>query len=178
MLGHICRHQVVGHRCHQVQPRLSKLPLDAGLHGHAAAAVRRHRHLRSFPCRLGGEQFRHVRLGTAGFSGVKARRGLPAHQRGCLRAHEGAGDRELDALVGADGLSEHDPFASVGDRPFDEPARIADAFGGDQDALRVEAVEHLPEAGALIADERVGGEVKIGDEHRVRLMVDHGLDRS
>ena len=95
-----------------------------------------------------------------------------------MRAHEGAGDRELDALVGADGLSEHDPFASVGDRPFDEPARIADAFGGDQHTFRVEAVEHLAKAGPLIADERVGRKMQIADEQRVRLMVDHGLDRS
>jgi hypothetical protein len=60
----------------------------------------------------------------------------------------------------------------------DEPAGVAHALGGDQDPLGVQSVEHLPEAGPLFADECVEGETQIVDEEGVRLMVDHGLDRS
>jgi hypothetical protein len=55
----------------------------------------------------------------------------------------GPGDRERDALVLSDGPAEHDAFAGVGDGALHEPAPVADAFGGDQDAFGVHAVEDV-----------------------------------
>ena len=69
----------------------------------------------------------------------------------------GAGDRELDALVRADRPAEDDALASRRRRLLDEPAAVADALGGDQDALGVHAVEDVAEALALLADQRVAG---------------------
>ena len=90
--------------------------------------------------------------------------------------HEGARNRKLDRLIGADRPPEDDPLARVGHGPVDEPAGVADAFRGDQDPLGVEAVEDVPEAVALFANERIIGQMQVGDEQGIGLVVDHGLD--
>ena len=44
-------------------------------------------------------------------------------------------------------------FLGIGDRLLDEPLGVADALGGDQDALGVHAVEDVAEALAFLADQ-------------------------
>ena len=85
---------------------------------------------------------------------------LVAHQVGGLDRGVGPGDRELDALVGADRAAEDDALGGVARRLLDEPAAVADALGGDQDPLGVHAVEDVAEALALLADQRVGGHAR------------------
>jgi hypothetical protein len=81
--------------------------------------------------------------GAAGLLRVEQRAGLEAHQVGRLDLDEGLGDRELHALVLADRPVEDDALAGVAAGAFDEPVAVADALGGDQRALGVEAVEDV-----------------------------------
>ena len=83
-----------------------------------------------------------------------ARAALIAHQVGRLDVDVRARDRKLHALVLADRPAEHDALVRVARRALDEPAAVADALGGDQDPLGVQAVEDVAEALALLADQR------------------------
>ena len=86
-------------------------------------------------------------------AGIEQADRLFDHQIGGLGAGMGAGDGELNALVFADRAVEDPAFAGVRRRLGDEPPRVADGLGGDQDALGVEAVEQIPESLALFADQ-------------------------
>ncbi|MNE13103.1 hypothetical protein D3C80_1059300 [compost metagenome] len=88
------------------------------------------------------------------------------------------GDGELHALVLADGAAEHHAVAGIVAGLLDEPAAIADALGGDQGPLGIQAVEDVLEALAFFADQAVGGNFQIVEEQLVGLMVDHVGDRS
>ena len=77
-----------------------------------------------------------------------------AHQVGRLDVDVRARDRELHALVLADRPVEHDALVRVARRALDEPAAVADALGGDQNPLGVQAVEQIAEALAFLADQR------------------------
>ena len=52
------------------------------------------------------------------------------------------------------------------------------ALGGDQDALGVHAVEDVAEAHALLADQVLGRDLEIVDEHLGGVVVDHRLERA
>ena len=65
----------------------------------------------------------------------------------------------------------------VARRAIDEPAAVADAFGGDQDPLGVQAIQHIPEPSALFADERVGRHLEIVEEQLGRRVIHHRADR-
>src|SRR5262249_49858209 len=84
------------------------------------------------PGGLRGKELGHVRLGARPPSDVVEPGGLPAHQARRLDRHVGSGERELDALVGADRPAEDDPLAGVGGSAIDEETAVADALGGDQ----------------------------------------------
>ena len=48
---------------------------------------------------------------------------------------------------------------------LDEPTAVADAFGGDQDPLGVQAVEEVAEPLPLLADPILRGNHEIADRH-------------
>ena len=62
-------------------------------------------------------------------------------------------------------------------RALDEPAAVADALGRDQDPLGVQAVEQIPEALALFADERRRRHLEVVEEQLRRRVVHHRADR-
>ena len=62
-------------------------------------------------------------------------------------------ERVADRLVGADRPVEHDAVLGVGDGAVERDLADAARLGRQQDALGVEAVEEVPEALALLADE-------------------------
>src|SRR5205814_10044238 len=99
-----------------------------------------------FPRCLGGEVLRHVRRLAAGLARIEKLTSAKAHEVRRLELDEGLGDRKLHALVLSDGAAEDDPLARVLRHAVDEPVSIADAFGGDDRALRVEAVEDVAES--------------------------------
>src|SRR5919204_557909 len=176
MLAHIGCDKVVGDWRYEVERGLANLPFDAAVTRHAAAAVRRHRHLGRLPGRLRGEQLRNVCLGAGRLAGIEQRCRLPANQGRGLGVHVGAGDRELHRLVRTDRLREDHPFSGVRRRLLDEPAGIANALRSDQDPLGVQAVEDFPEAVTFLTKQRLLGKSQISDEECIGLVIDHGLD--
>ena len=88
------------------------------------------------------------------------------------------GDRELHALVLADRPAEDDALLGVGADLVDEPVAVADAFGGDQRALGVEAGQDVLEALAFLADQVLGRDLEVVEEELVGLVVDHVEDRA
>ena len=88
-----------------------------------------------------------------------------------------AGDGELHALVLADGAPEDGAIFRIGGGAVDEEAPIADAFGCDQDALGVHAVQDVFEARTLFADQIFGGDFEIVEEEFGGRVVQHGTDR-
>ena len=71
---------------------------------------------------------------------------------GGLQLHPAFGKRMLDRLVLADRAAEHDALLGVGGGAPKRGAAEADRFGGDQDALGIDAVQDVLEAAALLAD--------------------------
>ena len=59
----------------------------------------------------------------------------------------------------------------------DEPVAVADAFGGDQRALGIEAVEDVLESLPFLADQVLGRNFEIVEEKLVGLVIDHVDDR-
>ena len=87
------------------------------------------------------------------------------------------GDGELHALVLPYRPAEDHAVAGIVAGLVDEPAAVADAFGGDQGALGIEAVEDVAEALAFLADQAIGGDLQVVEEQLVGLVVDHVGDR-
>jgi hypothetical protein len=92
-----------------------------------------------------------------GSARVEQAAGFPAHQVGRFDLDVRFGDRELHALVLADRAAEHDAVLHVGAHAVDEPVAVADAFGGDQGALGIQAVQDVLEALAFLADQVLAG---------------------
>ena len=139
-------HEVVRDGRDPVQPRLAELPLDVVLGREAEAAVRveadvrrlpggfgRQVAWRGWPRRRTASPRRTARPpGTA--SGRQPRPRRRPSRSGTARPgwRRSAGRRRRARLAYCD-------------RPLDEPAAVADALGGDQDALGVHTVEDVPE---------------------------------
>jgi hypothetical protein len=85
-------------------------------------------------------------------------------------------DGELDALVLANGPSEDHPLLRSRHRALDEPAAVAHALGGDQDAFGVHAVQDVAEAATLFTNQRGGGNAQIGELEFAGGVVQPGLD--
>ena len=134
---------------------LAEETLDMEFARVAHAAMRQDRGLAGAVPGLGGEIFCRIRKGAdrrrvvAPVIGC----GRPKHQQfGRFKFDPAFRERVLDALVLADRAAEHDALAGVargaGQRGAPEPHRL----GGDQDALRVHAVQDVLEAAPLVAD--------------------------
>src|SRR3546814_16309727 len=89
-------------------------------------------------------------------AGIEEGGGTIHHQRRRLALGVGAGDGKLHALILPDGASEHLALRRIAAGLVDEPAGVADAFGGDEDALGVHAVAAV--AAASSEERRVGKE--------------------
>ena len=83
---------------------------------------------------------------------VDSGRRLEGHQVGGFKLGPAFGQRVLDGLVLADGAVEHDPLLRILGGALQGDPADADAFGGDQDPLRVQPVQQIVEALAFLAD--------------------------
>ena len=178
MLGQVGIDQVGGDRRDLVEPRLAELALDIVLLGEAEAAMRLQAHIGGGPGGIGGQQLRHVGFLAAGNLAVIHLRRALDHQRRRFRLRIGLGDRELDALILPDRAAEHLALIGIAGGLGDEPAGIADAFGGDQDALRIHAVQDVAEALAFLADQVLRRHFQIVQEDFRGGVVQHGADRA
>ena len=95
------------------------------------------------------------------------------HQIGGLGLGIGAGDRELDALVLADGSPKDLAFIRVIRRFLDKPARVANAFGSDQCSFGIHAVEDIAKSVIEFADQTVSRDHQVVEEHFGCGMIDH-----
>ena len=93
------------------------------------------------PSCFGSQEFRHIGVGAALLAGVEQCCGAAADHVGRFELGIGACQRELHPLVLADRAVEDDPLLGVFDALVEQPAAVADAFLGDQDALGVRPVE-------------------------------------
>src|SRR5438067_13058361 len=107
---------------------------------------------------------RHVRFRAARLARVVQVARAESHEIRGLDLDRRFGDRELHALVLADQPAEDLALARVARGLLDEPASVADAFGGDDRALGVEAVQELAKAAALDADQVLRGNLEVVEE--------------
>ena len=123
-----------------------RVPLDVEFLRITHAAMGHHRGLAGMESGLAGEI-----LGGVGFDGaihvaiVEARR-LHHHEIGGLQRHPALRQRMGDGLVLADRPAEHHALARVAGGLSQGGAADADRLGGDQDALRIHAVQDGAEA--------------------------------
>ena len=157
MLADKGQHEVVRHRRDPVEAGFAELALDVVFLGEGKPAMGLHAHVGGLPRCFGGEVFCHVGFRPGAPAAFVDLGGFFDHQVRRFGRHVGFGDGELDALVLADLAAEDLAVIGIIGRLLDEPARVADALGGDQDALGVHAVEDIAEALALFADQRIGG---------------------
>src|SRR5215510_13409414 len=109
---------------------------------------------------------------------IKQCGGLFNHQSRSFHVGIGAGERELDSLILADRTIEYYSLLGITAGALDEPAAIANAFGGDQNALGVQAIEQITKTLAFFADEIFCGNFNIVKENLSGGVVHHGLNRA
>src|SRR5581483_4759045 len=88
-----------------------------------------------------------------------------------------ARDRELHALVLPDRPIEQHALLGIARRLVDKPFGVADAFGGDEDALGVHAGQDVAETLALLADQVFRRHAQVVEENLRGGVVHHGADR-
>ncbi len=176
MLGEIGKDQIGRDWRHLVEPGLAKLAFDVVFLGETEAAMGLDAGICRFVRGIGRQHLRHVCFGAAILPGLVEADRLADHQLG--RPHVGIGpcDRELDALVLADGAAEHHALLGVGGRLVDEPLGVADAFGGNENPFGIHARENVTEPLALLADEVLGRHPDVVEEHLRGRVIHHGAD--
>ena len=84
----------------------------------------------------------------------------------------------MHALVFADGTIEYNAFVRVLRCLVDEPIPVTDAFGGDQRAFGIQAVENIFESRALGANQVLSRNFQVVEKQLVGFVIDHVRDRS
>ena len=124
----------------------------------------RHRLFAGFEPRFDGEELGGVGLDAAGLAAVVEPGRLHRCEMRGLQRRPRSGQRVLDSLVRPDRPPEHDTLARISRGPPNGVAADPDGFGGDQDALGVEALEDVAEPLALFADA-----IGLRDAHAVEI---------
>jgi hypothetical protein len=126
VLGHVRQDQVGRDRRHLVQPRLAELALDVVFAGKAEAAVVCRQALAASQEALAARYLAMLASAPQGWCASNS--GRPCSASGWRpRPRCSFGDRELHALVLADGAVEHHALGRVARRAVDEPVAVADA---------------------------------------------------
>src|SRR6266700_5147311 len=146
MLGDIGQDQVRRDRGNLIQSGLTELALNVVVSGQAVAAIGLNCDVGGLPRGIGSQQLGHVGFGPTWLTSIKEFGRPQAHEIGRFHMDVRLGDRELDALVLADGTTKDAALLAPLSCSLNEPAPIADAFGSDQDALGVHAVQDVAEA--------------------------------
>src|SRR3990172_4667837 len=138
----------------------------------AAAAVHLDGQIAGLGGGLRGGELRHVSIRGGGdlVTAIEHLGGIASHERGQLQVCLGLGQGVLQALVGADGLIEHYPLPGVGHRFLQHELPQAYGHGGSADALRIEGVEQVAAALALLPHQ-----VPTGHAHVVEIHGELGL---
>jgi hypothetical protein len=137
--------------------------------GIAHAAMGQDRPLAGVVAGLGAKVFGGVGFGSAGLARVIESGGAQHHQPGRLQFGPALRQRVLDRLILADGALENHAIAGVFTGESEGPAPDPDRLGGDQAALRVQAVEKIAKPPALVADPVAHGHPQAVVEDHVRV---------
>ncbi len=84
---------------------------------------------------------------------------------------------KLDALVLADGAAEDDALARSRRRLLHEPTSVADALGGDENALSVQPIQEIAKSLTFLADQVLLRHLNVREAQLEGLVVEHDLDR-
>src|SRR6266446_3400735 len=101
-----------------------------------------------------------------------------AHQTRRFHLDERLRDGKLYALIAADRPVEYDALVCILDGTLDEPITVADALGGDQRALGIQAVEDVLESLAFLPDQVLGGHLQVVEKYFVGLVIHHVGNRT
>ena len=152
LLGDEAEDQLLGDRRQPRDRHFAEQPLDMIFLGVSETAMGHDGLPRGVVAGARAEEFRAVGLRAAGLAVVVQPRRAHHHLPCRFEIHPFFRERMLDALILSDRAIEHDAVARI----FGGAAKriLADAhrFGADQDTLRIEAVQDVGEALALLAD--------------------------
>src|SRR5215467_4328415 len=98
------------------------------------------------------------------------------HQSGGLNVGIGPRERELHTLILADGPRENHALFGVTASTLQEPAAVANALRGDQNALGVETVQQIAEPLTFLADQVLRGYLHSVKENFRGGMIHHSAD--
>ena len=159
MLSDVGVNHVGGDGGHLVKPGFAELALYVVFGGKAKAAVVLQTNIGRFPTGFGGEVLGHIRFGAAGLLCIKQSAGFVAHQVGSFHFDIGIGNRKLHPLVLPDGAAKDLTLLGVLADAVDKPVAITNAFGGDQGALGVQAIQDVFKALPFLPYEVVYGQL-------------------
>src|SRR3990170_2313958 len=125
----------------------------------AAAAVDLDGQVAGFGGGLRGGELRHVSIrgGRDLVAAVEQPGGVAGHEGGQLKVRLRHGQGVLQPLVGADGLVENHPLPGVGQRLLQHELPQAHGHGGGADSLRIEGIEQVAAALALVPNQVAPG---------------------
>src|SRR6266404_8138838 len=129
----------------------AQVALDMKFLGVAEAAVSHHGLLAGLKAGFSGEIFRGIGRWTTWQALIVLPASRERHQPRRLQLHPVFCERMLDRLVLADRPVEHVAFLCVGGGTRKRDLAQSNRFGGDQDALRVHAMQNIFEAAAFVA---------------------------
>ena len=156
-----------------IKPCFAELAFNVVFVGKAESAMELNAGIRRFPTGFRSQVFGHVGLRAAGLLRVKQRASLPAHQVSGFNLDVRFGNGELHALVLPDGSAEDDAFAHVFGHPVNEPMAVADAFGSDQGAFGIQAIEDVFETMAFHADQVLGRNFEVFKKQFIGFVIHH-----
>jgi hypothetical protein len=136
---------------------LAEVPFNVVFTGVPHPAVGVYRLVGCLEPGVGAQVLGHVRLPAAGQTLVVAPGSVAGHQLCRVEPDHCFGERKGDALVLTDGPAENDALVGVPDRPADGRRPDAECVVGEQDPLRVQAIQEVLEPVALLADPRGSG---------------------
>src|SRR5215203_4106870 len=177
VFGDVGEDEVRGDRGDLVETRLAELALHVVLGVEAVAAEGLQGGVGRLPGGVGGQELRQIRLGAARLSPVEEGGRLLHHERGGLDVRVSPRYGELDALVLTDGPPENLTLAGAFCRLLYKPPSVAYALGGDEDALRVHAVQDVAETLSLFTDDALRREPETIEDDLARRVVHHQAPR-
>src|SRR6185312_9796871 len=151
--------------------RLPQIALDVKFLGVAEAAMGHHRLLAGVEPRFAGEIFRRIRRRPARQALVVLPAGLQRHQPRRFQFHPVPGERMLDRLILANRTIEDDARPGIATGARQREVAKANSFRGNQDALRIHAVQDVFETATLFAKTILDRYLEILEEQFV------GIDR-
>ena len=95
---------------------------------------------------------------------IKKRACLVAHQIGSLDLDEGFGNRELHALVLADGVAKDLSLARIGRDLVDKPVTVPNALGRTKRTFRIKAGHYVSKKFSFFTNEVFSRDLQIVEE--------------